>query len=1003
MLQVMISSTFRDLRHERTAVHDAIDKLAGDGFSINAVAMEKFGSIAATPFDVSTGSAENADLIVLLLASSYGSVVPDRGVSFTEAEYDAARRLRIPILAYLQSADESELPHDIAGFRHRVCDELTTSPFSGPDSLVLAVERDLRALLQTLDFEKELSAPMLDTPPITDLHVFEGRKEELEQLQTAMELAGVRVGIWGPAGVGKTTLVQWFIREFGHAQYDPIWLRMDDLFGRDEKGGLRIGAVRWSKETLLNKLTELCGARPRALLIFDNVHTAPLSVGWLAGHLGGVKSIFLSQDASALPFCGTVLRLRELQTEEAKKVLQQYCDIEQAGDTAAIDELSQLLENYPLMLTLAGRKLQANRGKQVRDMLRELAEPLSRLHLEGPSIDRPKVIIQEQLRQSYHVLDARERVHLSALAALPSRGISENSAAWLVNYLNTAESSQRLDAVPRAVEVGLIEQRRVTDWRGHRYRMRSIIADFLRGTDQSVRARQAVEAMIDSDEALRDSSLDVVVVALQSRLQSTELRLPAGWALDLLVNAREVVREAAKRALKSVPGSERRAVLAQEVANIAGTPRSEDVMLALLELLQVFRSARTQRCLEDIWQLPEVTDSEHGTVLLNNVRAAAGRALAAVEGLSFGEFLRRRLTSSNPRQVIHALDVVPEAGEVTGLEPVLLGLFEHPNPRIRKQLAYALMADHLQQWLDGTERLVALAEKDPDEQTRITAMFTLGVRGDRRVLNLLLDRLRSPLPETRAEVCSVLWRYRLPEVADALFTAAARETDANVSRNIAFVLADFQDERAGELVLRLLRSQADENRRLGAFFAGLVDADTLAGPIRQEITDVLAERIHRHYGVARTNAGSRQLGEHRQPDAQIDAFRERMNARKALLHLHDDRGHVGLWEDLCIAIEPGYRAMVVQQLASWVPSGFEPWRLRPLLHDDSPDIRATAALVAGQLKAAVLIDELQLLLEDGNETSYKKTVAVEASEALDRISGKRPPWEAHRRQPVSRI
>ena len=78
-------------------------------------------------------------------------------------------------------------------------------------------------------------------------------------------------------------------------------------------------------------------------------------------------------------------------------------------------------------------------------------------------------------------------------------------------------------------------------------------------------------------------------------------------------------------------------MLAQEVANIAGTPRSEDVMLALLELLQVFRSARTQRCLEDIWQLPEVTDSEHGTVLLNNVRAAAGRALAAVEGLSFGE------------------------------------------------------------------------------------------------------------------------------------------------------------------------------------------------------------------------------------------------------------------------------------------------------------------------------------------------------------------------------
>jgi len=89
-----------------------------------------------------------------------------------------------------------------------------------------------------------------------------------------------------------------------------------------------------------------------------------------------------------------------------------------------------------------------------------------------------------------------------------------------------------------------------------------------------------------------------------------------------------------------------------------------------------------------------------------------------------------------------------------------------------------------------------------------------------------------------------------------------------------------------------------------------------------------------------------------------------------------------------------FRYYAHQQLATWRPPDFGPLRLRPLLHDQNPLVRATAALVAGQVQALALVDELRLLLKD------EKTVATNQSEALDRTAGQRGPWQPFRRSPV---
>lgn len=63
----------------------------------------------ASPFQVSTAFAETADLVVLIVAESYGSIVPDRGFSFTEAELNIVLRDKVPCLVYIKTADESKL------------------------------------------------------------------------------------------------------------------------------------------------------------------------------------------------------------------------------------------------------------------------------------------------------------------------------------------------------------------------------------------------------------------------------------------------------------------------------------------------------------------------------------------------------------------------------------------------------------------------------------------------------------------------------------------------------------------------------------------------------------------------------------------------------------------------------------------------------------------------------------------------------------------------------
>lgn len=145
---IFISSTYRDLKDHREAVikylestHTAFD------------AMEFFGSNPNTPLDTCLEKVRQSKILVLIIAFSYGSVDKDSGKSYTQLEYEEAKKHNIPVYAYImddksqkvldENIDKGELRDKLDKFLEAVKCERTISKFTTPDNLALEVARDI--------------------------------------------------------------------------------------------------------------------------------------------------------------------------------------------------------------------------------------------------------------------------------------------------------------------------------------------------------------------------------------------------------------------------------------------------------------------------------------------------------------------------------------------------------------------------------------------------------------------------------------------------------------------------------------------------------------------------------------------------------------------------------------------------------------------------------------------------------------------------------------------
>ena len=79
---VFVCSTFSDLSQEREGVLDAIRRL-----KLQHDSMEFFGARAQQPIETCLQEVRASDALVVIVGHRYGTIVPDLGILYSEAEY----------------------------------------------------------------------------------------------------------------------------------------------------------------------------------------------------------------------------------------------------------------------------------------------------------------------------------------------------------------------------------------------------------------------------------------------------------------------------------------------------------------------------------------------------------------------------------------------------------------------------------------------------------------------------------------------------------------------------------------------------------------------------------------------------------------------------------------------------------------------------------------------------------------------------------------------------
>ena len=72
--------------------------------------MEFFGARSGQPLETCLAEVRRSDILVVIVGHRYGTVVPEKGISFSEAEYEEGRRVHNPCLVYIRDDNVPILP-----------------------------------------------------------------------------------------------------------------------------------------------------------------------------------------------------------------------------------------------------------------------------------------------------------------------------------------------------------------------------------------------------------------------------------------------------------------------------------------------------------------------------------------------------------------------------------------------------------------------------------------------------------------------------------------------------------------------------------------------------------------------------------------------------------------------------------------------------------------------------------------------------------------------------
>lgn len=120
--QIYISSTYMDLAEERQTVIETILHLGQ--FPMGS---EFLKATNGTQFDAISKCIRESDCVILIVGEKYGSIFPDAGVSYVEAEYNYALSNDIPVFVFVKNIPHNDISDDLKRFREKLLTNTTVS------------------------------------------------------------------------------------------------------------------------------------------------------------------------------------------------------------------------------------------------------------------------------------------------------------------------------------------------------------------------------------------------------------------------------------------------------------------------------------------------------------------------------------------------------------------------------------------------------------------------------------------------------------------------------------------------------------------------------------------------------------------------------------------------------------------------------------------------------------------------------------------------------------
>ena len=139
--------------------------------------MEFFGARSGQPLETCLAEVRKSDILVVIVGHRYGTITPEKSVSFSEAEYDEGHRLRKPCLVYIRSDEVPILPrlmetdpeklHLLIRWKETLRERHTVAAFQQGDDLAVQVAADLsRAVNDLVETEQERGKSQELEPPL---------------------------------------------------------------------------------------------------------------------------------------------------------------------------------------------------------------------------------------------------------------------------------------------------------------------------------------------------------------------------------------------------------------------------------------------------------------------------------------------------------------------------------------------------------------------------------------------------------------------------------------------------------------------------------------------------------------------------------------------------------------------------------------------------------------------------------------------------------------------